>query len=77
MKMLLTRIGFGSKCVVTGDITQIDLPRGQVSGLTEALSVMKRIPDVASIHFSDADVIRHPLVAKIVAAYDAKDRMEP
>ncbi len=70
MKMFLTRIGFGSKCIVTGDITQIDLPRGSISGLSEALSILKNIPGLAFVHFTEADVIRHPLVSKIVSAYD-------
>lgn len=72
MKMLLTRLGSGSKCVVTGDVTQIDLPRGQVSGLVEALSILKSIEGLEVVHFSDEDVIRHPLVSRIVRAYDAK-----
>lgn len=72
MKMFLTRIGFGSKCVVTGDITQIDLPRGTNSGLTEALHTLKAVPGLAFVHFTEQDVIRHPLVAKIVEAYDRK-----
>ncbi|RIL11485.1 MAG: phosphate starvation-inducible protein PhoH [Proteobacteria bacterium] len=72
MKMFLTRIGFGSKCVVTGDITQIDLPRGQTSGLTDALLTLKSVRGLAFTHFTEADVIRHPLVSKIVAAYDAR-----
>lgn len=72
MKMFLTRLGENSKCVVTGDITQIDLPRGITSGLTDALRVLKNVNGLAVIHFSDEDVIRHPLVAKIVAAYRKK-----
>ncbi len=69
MQMLLTRIGQGSKCVVTGDITQIDLPRGQSSGLVEALNILRNVEGISFINFSDADVIRHPLVARIVRAY--------
>jgi len=71
MKMFLTRIGFGSKCVVTGDISQIDLPRGQLSGLIEAEHVLRRVKGIAHTRFTSADVVRHPLVARIVDAYDA------
>lgn len=73
MKMFLTRVGFGSKCVVTGDITQIDLPRGQLSGLTEALSVLKDVEGLSFIHFTEVDVIRHPLVGRIVSAYERRE----
>ncbi|HMO01603.1 MAG TPA: PhoH family protein [Oligoflexia bacterium] len=69
MKMLLTRLGRGAKCVITGDITQIDLPKGTSSGLVEALQILKGIEGVAFVYFSEDDVLRHPLVAKIVAAY--------
>jgi len=69
MKMFLTRIGFGSKAVVTGDITQIDLPRGHKSGLIEARQVLKRVRGVAFTHFQSNDVVRHPLVQRIVNAY--------
>jgi phosphate starvation-inducible PhoH-like protein len=71
MKMFLTRIGFGSKCVVTGDISQIDLPKGQLSGLIDAERVLKRVKGIAHTRFTSADVVRHPLVARIVDAYDA------
>ncbi len=71
MKMFLTRIGFGSKAVVTGDTTQIDLPRGQRSGLVEAQQVLADVRGIAITHFTSADVVRHPLVARIVEAYDA------
>ncbi|MBA2672577.1 PhoH family protein [Ramlibacter sp.] len=71
MKMFLTRIGFGSKCVVTGDVSQIDLPKGQLSGLIEAEHVLKRVKGIAHTRFTSADVVRHPLVARIVDAYDA------
>ena len=71
MKMFLTRIGFGSKCVVTGDISQIDLPKGQLSGLIDAERVLKRVQGIAHTRFTSADVVRHPLVARIVDAYDA------
>ena len=71
MKMFLTRIGFGSKAVVNGDISQIDLPRGQTSGLIEAERILRRVQGIAHVHFTSADVVRHPLVARIVDAYDA------
>ncbi len=71
MKMFLTRIGFGSKAVVTGDVSQIDLPRGQLSGLVDAERVLRQVRDIATTWFTSADVIRHPLVARIVEAYDA------
>jgi phosphate starvation-inducible protein PhoH and related proteins len=70
MKMFLTRIGFGAKAVVTGDVSQIDLPRGQVSGLIDAERVLKRVKGIANTRFTSADVVRHPLVARIVDAYD-------
>ena len=71
MKMFLTRIGFGSKCVVTGDVSQIDLPKGQLSGLVEAEHILKRVKGIAHTRFTSKDVVRHPLVARIVDAYDA------
>ena len=71
MKMFLTRIGFGSKCVVTGDVSQIDLPKGNLSGLIDAERVLRRVKGIAHTHFTSADVVRHPLVARIVDAYDA------
>jgi phosphate starvation-inducible PhoH-like protein len=71
MKMFLTRIGFGSKCVVTGDISQIDLPKGTLSGLVDAERVLRRVKGIAHTRFTSADVVRHPLVARIVDAYDA------
>ena len=71
MKMFLTRIGFGAKAVVTGDISQIDLPKGQLSGLVEAEHILKRVKGIAQTRFTSADVVRHPLVARIVDAYDA------
>jgi len=70
MKMFLTRIGFGAKAVVTGDVSQIDLPRGAASGLLDAREVLRGVPGVAFTHFTAADVVRHPLVARIVDAYD-------
>ena len=69
MKMFLTRIGFGSKAVVTGDVTQIDLQRGQKSGLVEARDVLKKVRGIAFTHFESEDVVRHPLVQRIVNAY--------
>ncbi|WP_200937573.1 PhoH family protein [Variovorax sp. Root473] len=72
MKMFLTRIGFGAKAVVTGDVSQIDLPKQQLSGLIDAERVLKRVPGIATTHFTSADVVRHPLVAKIVDAYDGQ-----
>ncbi len=71
MKMFLTRLGFGSKAVVTGDITQIDLPAGRISGLVEAINVVRRIKGIGFVHFGDRDVVRHRLVQEIVKAYDA------
>jgi phosphate starvation-inducible PhoH-like protein len=72
MKMFLTRIGFGSKAVVTGDVSQVDLPRGMLSGLVDAERVLRRVRGIAMTHFTSADVVRHPLVARIVEAYDAQ-----
>jgi len=79
MKMFLTRIGFGSKAVITGDITQIDLPRGHKSGLIEAAGVLKRVRGIAFTHFQSSDVVRHPLVQRIVNAYErhTKAQAEP
>ena len=70
MKMFLTRIGFGSKAVVTGDVTQVDLHKTQRSGLVDAMHVLKDVRGIAFTHFSSADVVRHPLVARIIDAYD-------
>jgi phosphate starvation-inducible PhoH-like protein len=70
MKMFLTRIGFGSKAVVTGDVSQVDLPRTQLSGLVDAERVLRRVKGIAITRLSSADVVRHPLVARIVDAYD-------
>ncbi|MCZ8256547.1 MAG: PhoH family protein, partial [Polaromonas sp.] len=70
MKMFLTRIGFGSKAVVTGDVSQVDLPRTQLSGLVDAERVLKRVKGIAITRLTSADVVRHPLVARIVDAYD-------
>ena len=71
MKMFLTRIGFGSRSVVTGDITQIDLPKGQQSGLKNAIDILKSVEGVAFTHFTPGDVVRHQLVQRIVEAYEA------
>lgn len=70
MKMFLTRLGFGSKCVVTGDVSQIDLPRGTDSGLIDAERVLRRVKGIAMTRFNASDVVRHPLVARIVDAYE-------
>ena len=71
MKMFLTRLGFGSKAVVTGDITQIDLPSGRMSGLIQALDVVRNIEGIGFVYFDERDVVRHKLVQQIVKAYDA------
>ncbi len=73
MKMFLTRIGFGSKAVVTGDITQIDLPGGKASGLKEAMRVLKGVEDISFSILTEKDVVRHPLVQKIIKAYEKYD----
>jgi phosphate starvation-inducible PhoH-like protein len=70
MKMFLTRLGFGSKIVVTGDITQIDLPDGKKSGLVEVIKILKNVDDIQTCKFSDKDVVRHKLVQDIIKAYD-------
>jgi phosphate starvation-inducible PhoH-like protein len=75
MKMFLTRIGFGAKAVVTGDVSQIDLPKGAPSGLIDAERVLKRVKGISINHFNSSDVVRHPLVARIVDAYDARGRV--
>jgi phosphate starvation-inducible protein PhoH and related proteins len=74
MKMFLTRIGFGAKAVITGDVSQIDLPKTQLSGLIDAERVLKRVDGIAICRLTSADVVRHPLVARIVDAYDARGR---
>jgi phosphate starvation-inducible PhoH-like protein len=71
MKMFLTRLGFGSKAVITGDVTQIDLPAGKASGMIEARSILKDIEGIRFCEFTDRDVVRHPLVQEVVRAYDA------
>jgi phosphate starvation-inducible PhoH-like protein len=77
MKMFLTRIGFGSKCVVTGDVSQIDLPRELESGLVQAERVLRRVEGIAFTRFTAADVVRHPLVARIVEAYERAQQQGP
>ena len=74
MKMFLTRLGFGSKVVITGDITQIDLPRDQVSGLKEAMRVLKGVEDIAICRLTGSDVVRHVLVQRIIQAYEADEQ---
>mgnify|MGYP000274077684 CR=1 FL=1 len=74
MKMFLTRLGFSSKTVITGDITQTDLPEGKVSGLIEAIDILKGIEGIKFVYFSKDDVVRHPLVQEIIEAYDRKER---
>ena len=70
MKMFLTRIGFGSTAVITGDVTQIDLPRGAPSGLTHVSNILGEVDGLGFIYFGNKDVVRHPLVQRVVAAYD-------
>jgi len=77
MKMFLTRLGFGSKMVITGDITQIDLPPDKTSGLRDAMRVLEGVDDIAVVNLTGADVVRHELVARIVAAYDKRDKKPP
>jgi phosphate starvation-inducible PhoH-like protein len=74
MKMFLTRLGEGSRMVVNGDPTQVDLPHGSRSGLADALDAMGGLDGIAIVRFTERDVIRHPLVARIVGAYEARDR---
>jgi phosphate starvation-inducible PhoH-like protein len=73
MRMVLTRLGENSRMVVTGDITQIDLPPGQISGLVEAAEVLNGVEGIALCRFNDADVVRHPLVQRLVQAYERRD----
>jgi len=77
MKMFLTRIGFDSKAVVTGDVTQIDLPAGRVSGLVEARGIIDGISGIEFVHFDEKDVVRHPLVQRIIVAYERRDKSAP
>jgi phosphate starvation-inducible PhoH-like protein len=74
MKMFLTRLGFGSKAVITGDVTQIDLPSGRTSGLVQAVEIVRAVEGIALVRFDDHDVVRHPMVQAIVRAYDAHHR---
>src|SRR5262249_30731840 len=73
MKMFLTRLGFNSKAVITGDVTQVDLPTGQKSGLLHARELLAEIDGIAFCYFTEVDVVRHPLVQKIIKAYDAHE----
>ena len=76
MKMLLTRSGFGSKVVVTADVTQIDLPDPRKSGVLHAIKILQAIKEIAIVQFSDKDVVRHPLVQKIIKAYSKAETKE-
>jgi phosphate starvation-inducible PhoH-like protein len=76
MKMFLTRIGLNSKAVITGDITQIDLPFGKSSGLVEAVDILSAVQDLAFCRFNEADVVRHHLVRLIIKAYQEHDQTE-
>jgi len=76
MKMFLTRLGFDSKAVITGDITQIDLPKTMKSGLVEALEVLKGVEGIAFVYFDERDVVRHPLVRRIIKAYEERASQE-
>jgi phosphate starvation-inducible PhoH-like protein len=76
MKMFLTRLGYGTTAVVTGDMTQTDLPRGAKSGLRQAREILANVPGISFCEFTDIDVVRHPLVQKIVLAYEAHDQAE-
>jgi phosphate starvation-inducible PhoH-like protein len=77
MKMFLTRLGFNSRAVITGDITQVDLPPGRTSGLVEARDLMSEIPGIRFVHFDESDVVRHPLVQKIIRAYELRAAVSP
>ena len=74
MKMFLTRLGMNSKMIVTGDLTQVDLPRGVTSGLRDAVEKLHHLPSIGFIHFDKVDIVRHPLVAQIVDVYDQRDK---
>ena len=76
MKMFQTRIGFNSRAVITGDITQIDLPKGVKSGLRHTIEVLKDVQDISFNFFTANDVVRHPVVARIVRAYEAYEKMQ-
>ena len=77
MKMFLTRLGFGSKIVITGDVTQIDLPADKVSGLKDAVRILENIPDIAICRLTASDVVRHALVQQIIAAYESGEKKLP
>jgi phosphate starvation-inducible PhoH-like protein len=77
MKMFLTRIGFGSKAVVTGDVTQIDLPQETASGLIESQHILRDVRGIGFTYFTASDVVRHPLVARIVEAYEKAETLDP
>ena len=74
--MFLTRIGFGSTAVITGDASKVDLPRNIKSGLKQALEILDKVEGISISHFSSVDVVRHPMVAKIIDAYDKADEVE-
>ena len=74
MKMFLTRLGENSRMVITGDLSQVDLPRGQRSGLRDAVETLDGVKGISVIRFKQGDVVRHPLVSRIVKAYDARDQ---
>ncbi|MEQ8246755.1 MAG: PhoH family protein [Alphaproteobacteria bacterium] len=76
MKMLLTRLGENARMVVTGDLTQIDLPRGEVSGLREATGILEGVPGIGFVRFEKADIVRHPLVTRMVEAYEAHEKRD-
>jgi phosphate starvation-inducible PhoH-like protein len=76
MKMVLTRMGEGTRMVITGDLTQIDLPAGTRSGLRDALDTLEGVPGITVVRFDKRDVVRHPLVARIVDAYDQREAAE-
>lgn len=75
MKMFLTRIGFGSKAVITGDITQVDLPRPSMSGLRDAIALLRDIDRLQFTFFSSVDVVRHPIVQQIIEAYEQPEKV--
>ena len=74
IRMFLTRMGWNTKMIITGDVTQIDLPRGQKSGLIDAMNILKNIEDISFVNLSGKDIVRHKLVTKIVNAYDTHDK---
>ena len=76
MKMFLTRLGYGSKAVITGDVTQIDLPQDKISGLVEAEELLRKTEGIRFVHFSELDVVRHPLVQEVIRAYNHQDRQK-